>query len=426
MESMWGQIVVILFSLFFSAFFSGIEIAFISANRLKLELDRKKGALGARIIELFARHPGQFIATMLVGNNIALVVYGIEMANVLEPLLQIYVTSEAALLTIKTILSTIVILFTAEFLPKALFRLNPNGVLTFFSFPITILYILFYPLAKLSTTISLFILRLFFRVRIHDTKHKKLFDKIELSDLISETSSKKTEESSHEQHDIKIFKNALGFQDLKVRECMIPRTEIEGVDLAADLEEIRSAFIRTNFSRLLVFQESRDNIIGYLNSKDLFHNPESIEKMLKSVDFIPETMPAHKLLTNLIKSHQNLAIVVDEFGGTAGMVTLEDLMEEIFGEIEDEHDSDDLVEKKLSDSQFVFSGRLEVDYLNETYQLKIPETDEYETIAGFLIFQNESIPAQGETINIDRFRVKVLKMSGTRIDLVHLTLLEEP
>jgi len=362
---------------------------------------------------------------MLVGNNIALVVYGIEMANMLEPFLKIYFSSEAVLLTLKTIFSTIIILFTAEFLPKALFRLNPNGILAFFSFPITILYVHFYPLAKLSTSLSLFILRLFFRVKIHDTKHKTLFDKIELSDLISETSPQKEDESGHEQHDIKIFKNALGFQDLKVRECMIPRTEIEGVDLKTDIEDIRTNFIRTNFSRLLVFQESRDNIIGYLNSKDLFHNPQSIEKMLKEVDFIPETMPAHKLLTNLIKSHKNLAIVVDEFGGTAGMVTLEDLMEEIVGEIEDEHDSDDLIEKKLSDTQFVFSGRLEVDYLNETYQLNIPEIDDYETIAGFLIFQNENIPAQGDTININRFRVKILKMSGTRIDLVHLTLLEK-
>lgn len=412
-------IAIILVSILFSAFFSGVEIAFLSANRLKLELERKKGSFNAKIIELFARHPGQFISTMLVGNNVALVVYGIAMASLLEPFLQPYITTDAGMLTVKTILSTIIILFTAEFLPKALFRLSPNSILSFFAFPIAVIYILFYPISKLASTLSLIILRLF-NVQIKDLKHKTLFDKIDLSDLVNESPAQKEEEAGHE-HDIKIFRNALNFQDLKVRDCLVTRTQIEGIDIDTEMDEVQQHFVRTNFSRLLVFKESKDDIVGYVNSKDLLHNPGSLQKMIKPIDFVPETMPAHKLLTSLIKSHKNLAVVVDEFGGTAGMVTLEDLMEEIFGEIEDEHDSDDSVEKQLSPTEYVISGRLEVDYLNETYLLEIPESDDYETIAGYVIFQNKSIPTQGEVLSFDSFRVKILKMSGTRIDLVHLT-----
>lgn len=417
---MGTQIAIILVSIMFSAFFSGVEIAFLSANRLKLELERKKGSFGAKVIELFARHPGQFISTMLVGNNVALVVYGIEMASLLEPFLQPYISTEAGMLTVKTILSTIIILFTAEFLPKALFRLSPNTILSLFAFPITVSYIIFYPISKLASTLSLLILRIFFKVNIKDHKHKTLFDKIELSDLVNESPIQKEEEASHE-HDIKIFKNALNFQDLKVRDCLVTRTQIEGIDIDTEMGEVQQHFVQTNFSRLLVFKESKDDIVGYVNSKDLLNNPGSLQEMIKPIDFVPETMPAHKLLTSLIKSHKNLAVVVDEFGGTAGMVTLEDLMEEIFGEIEDEHDSDDSVEKQLSPTEFVISGRLEVDYLNETYLLEIPESDDYETIAGYVIFQNKSIPTQGEVLSFDNFRVKILKMAGTRIELVHLT-----
>ena len=239
--------------------------------------------------------------------------------------------------------------------------------------------------------------------------------------MVNESPAKKEEETSN-VHDILIFKNALNFQDLRVRDCMVTRTQIEGIEVGTGMDEVRQLFIQTNFSRLLVFKESKDDIIGYVNSKDLFHSPTSLDQMIKPINFVPETMPAHKLLTNLIKSHNNLAVVVDEFGGTAGMVTLEDLLEEIFGEIEDEHDSDDSVEKQLSPTEYVLSGRLEVDYLNETYHLNIPESDDYETIAGYIFFQNKSIPSQGEVLAFDNYRIKILKMSGTRIDLIHLTI----
>jgi len=417
---MGTHLTIILVSILFSAFFSGVEIAFLSANRLKLELDRKKGGFGAKVIELFAEHPGQFISTMLVGNIVSLVVYGITMASLLEPLLSAYIESIAGMIAIKAIIATLLILLTAEFIPKALFRLRPNTILSFLSFPITIFYILFYPISKLTGSISKLILRLFFKVTIDDNKHKTLFDKIDLSDLVNESPSNKEEETGH-HHDLTIFKNALNFQDLKVRDCLVTRTQIEGINIDTEMDEVQQHFVRTNFSRLVVFKESKDDIVGYVNSKDLFHMPTSLQQMIKPIDFVPETMPAHKLLTTLIKSHKNLAVVVDEFGGTAGMVTLEDLMEEIFGEIEDEHDSDDSVEKQLSPTEYVLSGRLEVDYLNETYHLEIPESDEYETIAGYIIFQNKSIPSQGEMLSFDTFRVKILKMSGIRIDLVHLT-----
>ncbi|SDC38622.1 hemolysin family protein [Williamwhitmania taraxaci] len=419
---MGSQLTIILVSILLSAFFSGVEIAFLSANRLKLELDRKKGGYSAKVIELFARHPGQFISTMLVGNNIALVVYGIAMASMLDPFLQPYFATEAAVLGIKTLLSTLIILFTAEFLPKALFRINPNSILSILAFPITLFYIIFYPISKLASTLSYLILRVVFRVKIEDNKHKTLFDKIDLTDLVNESPSQKEEETGH-VHDMIIFKNALNFQDLRVRDCMVTRTQIEGIEVGTGMDEVLQLFIQTNFSRLLIFRESKDDIIGYINSKDLFHKPASLDKMIKPIDFVPETMPAHKLLSNLIKSHKNLAVVVDEFGGTAGMVTLEDLMEEIFGEIEDEHDSDDSVEKQLNPNEFVFSGRLEVDYLNQIYHLEIPESDDYETIAGYIFFQNKSIPAQGEILIFDGMRVKILKMSGIRVDLIHLTVL---
>ncbi len=417
---MGAQLGIIIVSILFSAFFSGVEIAFLSANRLKLELDRKKGGFSARVIELLAEHPDQFISTMLVGNVVALAIYGITMATLLDPLLKPFMESVAGMLMLKILIASIVVLLTAEFLPKALFRLRPNAILSFLSLPITLFFIVFYPISRITNSVSKIILRLFFNIKIDSDKHKPFFDKIDLSNLVNESPSQQEEETGH-QHDITIFKNALNFQELRVRDCLVTRTQIEGISIDTEMEEVQQHFVQTNFSRLLVFRETKDDIVGYVNSKDLFHSPTSLQQMIKPISFVPETMPAHKLLTNLIKSHKNVAVVVDEFGGTAGMVTLEDLMEEIFGEIEDEHDSDDSVEKQLSATEYVFSGRIDVDYLNETYQLEIPESDDYETIAGYIIFQNKSIPNQGEMLSVDNFRVKILKMSGTRIELVHFT-----
>lgn len=409
-------------SVLFSALFSGMEIAFVSANKLRIELNRKRGSFSSRIIHIFSRNPGQYIATMLVGNNIALVVYGIEMAKMLEPAISHYIYNETGVLITQTIISTIIILVTAEFLPKSIFRLHPNGFLNFFSLPMLFFYFVFYPVSKLTTWISLGIIRKILRQEVRFGEEKRIFGKIDLDHFVGEVQDTDSSDSNH-QMEIEIFQNALDFSEIKVRDCMIPRTDIEAIDVNATIPELRDKFIDTNYSRLPVFQESIDNIIGYVNSKDLFKKPQSIKSKLIKIDFVPETMRANKLLTNFIKDHKSIAIVVDEFGGTAGLVTIEDIIEEIIGEIDDEHDMSDLVEKQLGETEFIFSGRLEVDYLNEKYKLNIPESDEYETLAGYVLSVYQSIPKPHEVIALGSFRIKVAKMDGTRIDLIHLSLL---
>ena len=413
---------IIVFSIIFSALFSGMEIAFVSANKLRLELNKQKGTFTSRIVEIFTRNPSQYIATMLVGNNIALVVYGIEMAKMLHPTLSHYIESDLGLLLAQTLISTALILVTAEFLPKSIFRLHPNGLLNFFSFPMLFFYMIFYPVSKFATWISVGIIRKILRQQIKFGEEKRIFGKIDLNHFVGEV---QTDDSTGEKHEkeIQIFQNALDFSEVKVRECMIPRTDIESVDLNATIPELREKFIDTNYSRLPVFLGNIDNIVGYVNSKDLFKKPQSIKSKLIKIDFVPETMRANKLLTNFIKDHKSIAIVVDEFGGTAGLVTIEDIIEEIIGEIDDEHDMSDLVEKQLSDKEFIFSGRLDVEYLNEKYKLNIPEGDEYDTLAGFVLAVHQSIPKPHEVINLDNYRIKIAKMDGTRIDLVQLSLL---
>lgn len=409
-------------SVLFSALFSGMEIAFVSANKLRIELNRKRGSFSSSIIHIFSRNPGQYIATMLVGNNIALVVYGIEMAKMLEPAISHYIYNETGVLITQTIISTIIILVTAEFLPKSIFRLHPNGFLNFFSLPMLFFYFVFYPVSKLTTWISLGIIRKVLRQEVRFGEEKRIFGKIDLDHFVGEVQDTDSNDANH-QMEIEIFQNALDFSEIKVRDCMIPRTDIEAIDVNATIPELRDKFIDTNYSRLPVFQESIDNIIGYVNSKDLFKKPQSIKSKLIKIDFVPETMRANKLLTNFIKDHKSIAIVVDEFGGTAGLVTIEDIIEEIIGEIDDEHDMSDLVEKQLGETEFIFSGRLEVDYLNEKYKLNIPESDEYETLAGYVLSVYQSIPKPHEVLALGSFRIKVAKMDGTRIDLIHLSLL---
>ncbi|HOP03566.1 MAG TPA: hemolysin family protein [Tenuifilaceae bacterium] len=417
-----SSLLVIGVSILFSALFSGMEIAFVSANKLRIELNRKKGTFSSRIIQIFTRNPGQYIATMLVGNNIALVVYGIEIARLLEPRLSPYILGEFGLLLTQTLISTIVILITAEFLPKSLFRLHPNGFLNFFSLPMLLFYIVFYPVSKMATWISMGIIKRILRLRVSYGEEKYIFGKIDLDHFVGEVNTSDDDEEKHDK-DIQFFQNALDFSEIKVRDCMIPRTDIEAIEVNASIPELLEKFIETNYSRLPVHQENVDNIIGYVNSKDLFKKPQSIKSKLIKIDFVPETMRANKLLTRFIKEHKSIAIVVDEFGGTAGLVTIEDIIEEIIGEIDDEHDLSDLVEKQLSENEFILSGRLEVDYLNDKYKFGIPESDEYDTLAGFVLSVHQSIPNLHEVITQSNFRIKVAKMDGTRIDLIHFSVL---
>ncbi len=409
-------------SILFSALFSGMEIAFVSANKLRIELNRKKGTFSSKIIQIFTKNPGQYIATMLVGNNIALVVYGIEIAKLLEPKLSPYITGEFGLLLTQTLVSTIIILVTAEFLPKSLFRLRPNGFLIFFSLPMLFFYVVFYPVSKVATWVSMGIIRRILRLSVSYGEEKYIFGKIDLDHFVGEVHASDNDEVKNDK-DIQFFQNALDFSEIKVRDCMIPRTDIEAIDVNDSIPELLEMFIETNYSRLPVYQENVDNIIGYVNSKDLFKKPQSIKSKLIKIDFVPETMRANKLLTRFIKEHKSIAIVVDEFGGTAGLVTIEDIIEEIIGEIDDEHDLSDLVEKQLSENEYILSGRLEVDYLNDKYKLGIPESDEYDTLAGYVLSVHQSIPNLHEVITLSNFRIKIAKMDGTRIDLIHFSLL---
>ncbi|BDX37197.1 hemolysin [Tenuifilaceae bacterium CYCD] len=416
---MGASLSIIFITLIFSAFFSGMEIAFTSANKLRLELDRKQGHISSGLISIFTDNPSQYIATMLVGNNIALVIYGIEMAKLLTPIFENYIPSPSSILVLQTILSTIIILITAEFLPKSIFRLHSNTLMNFFALPVFLFYLIFYPISKFSTSLSYGIIRILLRTKIRKDKSKPIFGKIDLDHLIGQSASIE-EDNKHEQ-ELKIFQNALDFSEVRIRDCMIPRTDIEAIDIDANIQELKQRFIETKYSRIPVFKGGIDNIVGYINSKELFKNPQSIKSRLINIDFIPETIRANKVLAMFIKEHKSIAIVVDEFGGTAGLVTIEDIIEEIIGEINDEHDRNELVEKQINDNEFILSGRLEIKHINETYNLNIPESDEYETLAGFILYQYQNIPKPNETIILSDYTIRIIKMSETRIDLIQLT-----
>jgi CBS domain containing-hemolysin-like protein len=391
----------------------------VASNKLRLELDIKQGHLTSRIISIFTARPGDYIATMLVGNNIALVIYGIMMAFLLGPIISRYTSSEGAILIIQTILSTLIILFTAEFLPKTLFRLSPNTALRLFAIPVLVFYILLYPLTWLSIAISSFILHKFMRVPRNKKAPENVFGKIDLDNLVSESSAEHDHPDDPEQ-EIKLFQNALDFSNVKLRDCMVPRTEIVAFDESVSMEELRNKFIETGLSKILIYRESTDNIIGYINSKELFKNPSDISSMIMSLPIVPETMPANKLLQSFIKDHKNICVVVDEFGGTSGIVTMEDILEEIIGEIEDEHDTSELMEEQLNEEEYIFSARHEIDYLNEKYRLNIPKSDDYETLAGLILHHYENIPKINDRIHIDGFVFRILDVSETRIELIHL------
>ncbi len=414
-----NNLIFILLSLLLSAFFSGMEIAFVSSNKLRLELDIKQGHLTSRIISIFSSRPGDYIATMLVGNNIALVIYGILMALILEPFISLYTSSESSILIIQTIISTLIILFTAEFLPKTLFRLSPNTALRIFAVPGLVFYILLYPVTRLTIAISGFLLHHLLRIPRSNDANSGVFGKIDLDNLVNEGNAEQTHPDDPEQ-EIKLFQNALDFSNVKLRDCMVPRTEIVAFDESVSMEELRSKFIETGLSKILIYKESTDNIIGYINSKELFKNPQDLASMIMSLPIVPETMPANKLLQSFIRDHKSISVVVDEFGGTSGIVTMEDILEEIIGEIEDEHDTSELTEDQLNEFEYIFSARHEIDYLNEKYRLNIPESDDYETLAGLILFHYENIPKINDRIHIDGFVFRILDVSETRIELIHL------
>jgi putative hemolysin len=416
----------IIITLVLSAFFSGMEIAFITSNKLKVELDKGKGLLTARILSSFYRDPSRLIGALLLGNNIALVIYGIAMANVLQPLLLSilpeHLHSGLMILMLQTVVAALVILFLAEFLPKVLFRINANAITNAFAVPLWIFYYFLYPVVYLFTGASQLILQRFMKIRF--TRQEQVFTVVDLDQYIQEL-AKNEEQLEDVQQEIQMFQNMIDFRKLKLRETMVPRNEMITIGESQPVEELKNTFVTYGLSRIPVYSETIDNIIGYAHSFDMFKNPPDIKSIIKPILYIPETMPANVALTKFIREKKNIAVVVDEFGGTSGMVTMEDIMEEIFGEIEDEFDEEEMIEKIVRPGEYIFSARLEIDYLNDKYKLGLPESEDYETLAGLIINDHESIPAEGESILIKPFRFDILQATEARIDLVKMMMDEE-
>ncbi len=414
-------LIPVVITILFSAFFSGMEIAFVTANKLKIEVDKNKDFLPARILSKFVKKPSRFIGALLLGNNIALVIYGIYIARILEqPIRQLLPSvagADAVLLIAQTLVSTLIILLFAEFLPKVLFRINPNSILSFFAIPIYLFYILFYPVIFFFIGLSELILKYLFKVNI--TQPDYAFGVVDLDHFLSESTASKPEESDDYQ-EIQMFQNARDLGNIKLRECMVPRNEIIALNQNESIDKLNELFIESGHSKVLIYQDSIDNIIGYTHSYDLFRKPASIREITKPVMIVPETMPASTLLNKFMGERRSVALVVDEFGGTAGMLTIEDIIEEIFGEIDDEYDVEELAERQIDENTYLFSGRHEIDYLNQKYRLDLPESDDYETLAGFIISFHESIPAENEEIRAGNFLFTIVRASETRIEEVLL------
>jgi CBS domain protein len=412
-------ILVIVISLLLSAFFAGMEIAFNSSNRLMAKIDSTDKSFAGAVISLFYKNTGQFISTMLVGCNIVLVVYSIAMAKVLDLYIRGYITDNTLLVSlIQTVIATLLVIFIGEFLPKTIFRYNSNFWLRFFSPLALIFYIVLYPVSKLSVWMSAGILRLF-GTKISLNDKSDVFDKVDLNFLLEETIEQSSSQSI--ENEIKIFKNALDFSSVKLRECIVPRNEIVALDIETDsLENIRNTFAESGFSKIPIYKDNIDNIIGYIHSSDLFEPTDNWRTLLRKIPVVPETMPANKLMHSLLKEKKSIAVVIDEFGGTAGIVTLEDIIEEIFGEIEDEHDINEYVLKKVADGEYLLSGRLEIDTINRKLNLSLPESDEYVTLAGLLLHHYQKIPKLNDSIEIDDWTFKVVQATNNRIELVKL------
>ncbi|WP_315061596.1 hemolysin family protein [Capnocytophaga leadbetteri] len=411
------SIVIILTTLVLSAFFSGFEIAYVSSNKVHIEILKKQEGLIANILTRLTHRPSKLLATMLVGNNVALVMYGFEMGKVMTLLLPPFFQN----VVWHTIISTLIILITAEFMPKVFFQIYANQLLKLFAVPAYFFYLLFYPFSSFIIWISDFVLRVFFKTKGDYVPLS--FTKVELVDYISEQmgNAPKKEEVDAE---VQMFQNALEFSGVKAREIMIPRTEIVAVDLNETIENLIATFVSSGFSKILIYNENIDDIVGYVHSFDMFKKPKTIKEVLIPVVTIPETIQINEVLNLLMRKRKSMAVVLDEYGGTSGIVTLEDIVEELFGEIEDEHDKDKFIEEKISDDEYLFSARLEVDYINETYHLNLPESEEYETLSGLILLHTEEIPTQGETISLPPFVFSIEACSQTRIETVRIFIKE--
>lgn len=399
-------------------FFAGTEIAFISANKLNIELKKKQGSMSGKILSRFMEKPSEFIGTSLVGVNVLLVFYGLWMTELTDPFLESLpapLNSEYAHLLFDTLIATTVVLFFAEFLPKAIFRAKSEQLLVWLSVPMQFAYFILYPFAKIFVSISEFILKYLFSVRIKD--NKQIFNRVDLENFVKQTIH--GHESDSGEMNTELFENALYLVNVKIRKCMIPRNEIEAIDITTPIMDVRKRFIDTKLSKIIVYKDHIDNIVGYIHHLDLNRRPQHINQIIHTITAVPETMSAVDLMNRFTKDRKSIAWVIDEFGGTAGIVTMEDVLEEIFGDINDEYDTQDHVEKQISENEFIFSGRLELDYLNEKYDFDFP-TDDYETLSGYIIANHETIPKLKERIVIDDFEFDVLLVSDTRIETVKM------
>ena len=436
---MTNLIIGLIVTMVFSAFFSGMEIAFVSSNRLRAEMDREKNGLAQRAIDVFYRHPNNFVSTMLVGNNIALVVYGILFAHIFDATL-FYPLSDGMRVTADTLLSTIVVLFTGEFLPKTIFKSNPNTMLTVFALPAYLCYVLLYPVSRFATLLSRGLLRVV-GVKLPKEIDDKEFTKVDLDFLVQSSIDNAKDEDEIEE-EVKIFHNALDFADTKVRDCMVPRTEIDAIDIDdCSIDELKSKFIESGHSKIIVYREDIDHIIGYIHSSEMFTlspklgddrglnkttsdpqppNLGGLEGHIQQMPYVPETMAARKLMQIFLQQKKSLGVVVDEFGGTSGIVSLEDIVEEIFGDIEDEHDNTKYVAKVLNDGDYLLSARLEIEKVNELFDLNLPESDDYMTVGGLILHEYQSFPKLNEVVKIGRFEFKIIKNTMTKIELVKL------
>ncbi|MBR1504130.1 MAG: HlyC/CorC family transporter [Prevotella sp.] len=427
---MTSLIIGLLITMLFSAFFSGMEIAFVSSNRLLVEMDKEKNGFAQKAIALFYQHPNNFVSTMLVGNNIALVVYGILFARIFDETL-FYTLSDGMRVTADTLLSTLVVLFTGEFLPKTIFKNNPNSMLTFFAVPAYVCYILLYPISRFATLLSKGLLRLV-GIRMNRDAEGHEFTKVDL-DYLVQTSIDNAVNDEEIGEEVKIFQNALDFSGTKVRDCMVPRTEIDAVEDTATISELKQVLIESGHSKIIVYHEDIDHIVGYIHSSDMFRlvatnstvHIGDQEGLIRSISYVPETMLASKLMKMLMQQKRSLAIVVDEFGGTSGLVSLEDIMEEITGEIEDEHDNSTLVARQIADGEYMLSARLEIEKINEMFSLDLLESDEYMTLGGLILHEYQSFPKLNEIVQIGNYECKIVKNTATKIELVRLKVLEK-
>jgi CBS domain containing-hemolysin-like protein len=445
---MTAQIIGLIITMLFSAFFSGMEIAFVSSNRLRAEMDREKNGLSQRAIALFYQHPNNFVSTMLVGNNIALVIYGILFAQIFDATL-FSGLADGVRVTADTLLSTLVVLFTGEFLPKTIFKSNPNTMLTIFAVPAWLCYVVLYPISRFATLLSKALLRIM-GIHMNNKADDREFTKVDLDYLVQSSIENATDETEIDE-EVRIFQNALDFSDTKVRDCMVPRTEIDAVEDICDIEQLKQRFIESGHSKIVIYHEDIDHIIGYIHSSELFRiNEESrtgktnssqrnrnsaetptsptintqLKDLVRPMIFVPETMAASKMMQSFLSQKRSLGVVVDEFGGTSGLVALEDIAEEIFGDIEDEHDSTNYVARKMENGEYLLSARLEIEKANELFDLELPESDEYMTIGGLILHEYQSFPKLNEVVKIDRWEFKIIKNTATKIELVRLKVCE--